>query len=288
MNAKSKRIGTLVAKGIMIAVFSAFFVVPLWLVIMASFTDTVTFVRNGYSFWPKQFSLETYKFVFSNPLILRGLLNSAIITVMVTILSVVVNTAAAYALHEKNMPGHKVLNLLFVFTMFFSTGMVPIVLVIRMLGLYNTFWVLVIPPVINVYNILLIRNYLYSLPASLREAPMIDGANQVQIFVQIIVPVSTPIIATTALMAFVLKWNSYMDVLYYIDYQNNKQLWTAQFAIQEMIKNFKAFTNEQTTLLDQRVVRSATIIVTILPLMLLYPLLQKYFANGMTLGAVKG
>ena len=207
---------------------------------------------------------------------------------MVTVLSVVVNTAAAYALHEKNMLGHKVLNFLFVFTMFFSTGMVPIVLVIRMLGLYNTFWVLVIPPVINVYNILLIRNYLYSLPASLREAPMIDGANQVQIFVQIIVPVSTPIIATTALMAFVLKWNSYMDVLYYIDYQNNKQLWTAQFAIQEMIKNFKAFTNEQTTLLDQRVVRSATIIVTILPLMLLYPLLQKYFANGMTLGAVKG
>ena len=283
---KTKKILPLVLKMIAIAIFSVFFIAPLWLVVMASFTDSITFIKNGYSFWAGKFSLKAYAYVFKDPLVLRGLLNSAIVTVLVTLFSTIVNTAAAYALHEKNMPGHKLLNTLFVFTMFFNTGMIPIVLVIRTLGLWNTFWVLVIPPVINVYNILLIRNYLYGIPASLKEAPLIDGANQIQIFAKIMVPVSTPIIATTALMAFVLKWNSYMDILYYVD-SRNTDLWTIQYVVQDMLNELRSSPDEL-GVMSKSVVQSATIVITILPLMAMFPLLQKYFVNGMTLGAVKG
>ena len=286
MVAAKKKTAGIIIKAIAILVFSAFFIIPLWLVLMASLTDSVTFIQNGYSFWPRKFSFGSFAYVFKNPLVVRGLLNSVFATVSVTTLSVIVNTAAAYVLHEKNLPGHKILNMFFVFTMFFNTGMIPIVLVIRELGMYNTLWVLVIPAVLNVYNILLIRNYFYSVPASMKEAPMIDGADQFQIFIRIMVPVSTPIIATTGLMAFVLKWNSYMDVLYYVS-KDNTSLWTIQFVIQEMLADFKAFSDES-GVMSKGVIQSATMIITILPLMVIFPFLEKYFVDGMTIGAVKG
>jgi ABC-type glycerol-3-phosphate transport system permease component len=169
--------------------------------------------------------------------------------------------------------------------MLFSTGMVPIVLVIRTIGIYNQFLALVIPGVINVYNILLIRNYLYSIPKSLKEAAIIDGAGQIRIFFKIILPVSLPIVATTAMMAFVLKWNSYLDVLYYLS-PDNKDLWTIQYVIMDMLMNFK--TNTEGGVMSKYVVQSATIIITIIPLMCIFPFVQKYFQKGLTLGATKG
>ncbi|MBR1867608.1 MAG: carbohydrate ABC transporter permease [Clostridia bacterium] len=286
MVGRRKNVTMTIVKVIAIVIFSLFFIIPLWLVITASITDSVTFIRDGYSFLPKNVSFKAFAYIFSNPLVVRGLINSTIATVSVTLLSVLVNTSAAYVLHEKNLPGHKLLNTIVVFTMFFNTGMIPIVLVIRAIGMYNSPMVIVIPAVLNVYNILLIRNYFYSLPPSLKEAPMIDGASQFQIFVKVMVPVSTPIIATTALMAFVTKWNSYMDILYYVN-KDNTSLWTIQFVVQEMLADFKAFSSDD-GVMSKGVVQSATIIITILPLMILFPLLQKYFVDGMTLGAVKG
>lgn len=279
-----KNIAMQIAKIVLIGTFTAVFIIPLWLIVMASITEANVFNREGYAFIAKAISFNAYIALFKEPLILRGLLNSTWATLSVTVLSVVVNTSAAYVLHEKNMPGHKILNILFVFTMFFNTGMIPIVLVIMKLGLHNTVPVLIIPGVINVYNILLIRNYFYSVPSSLKEAPLIDGANQFQIFVQIMVPVSTPIIATTALMAFVTKWNSYMDVLYYVE-AGNQSLWTIQYVVQQLLSDGVVL---KTEVASKSVLQSATIVITILPLMLLFPLLQKYFVDGMTIGAVKG
>lgn len=279
-----KNIVMIIAKTATIAIFTAVFIIPLWLVVMASITNATVFNQVGYSFFAKAYSIKAYINIFQDKLIMRGLLNSTWATLSVTALSVIVNTSAAYVLHEKNMPGHKILNTLFVFTMFFNTGMIPIVLVIMKLGLYDTPGVLVVPAVINVYNILLIRNYFYSVPTSLKEAPLIDGANQLQIFTNIMVPVSTPIIATTALMAFVTKWNSYMDVLYYVD-ASHKSLFTIQFVVQQMLADYSALGGEASS---KVVMQSATIVITIFPLMLLFPLLQKYFVDGMTIGAVKG
>lgn len=269
---------------LIIVVLSLFFLLPILIVVAASLTDSLSFIQNGYSLLIKTFSLEGYAYLFKDPAFLRGLLLSTIVTVGVTILSVFVNTLAAYALSEKTMPGHKFLNMIFVFTILFSTGMVPITLVVRNLGLYNNFLVLIIPAVINVYNILLIRNYIYTIPKALKEAAIIDGASRLGVFFRVILPLSIPIIATTGMMAFVLKWNSYMDIMYYID-RDNTALFTIQFIVMEMLSNFRS-TNDG-DIISKYVVQSAAIIVTMIPPMLIFPFLQKYFQKGLTTGAIK-
>lgn len=282
---KIERVFGIISKVLIISLLSLFFLLPLWIVLCASLSDSVSFIKTGYSIFIKEFSLEAYAYVFKDPKILRGLGLSTLVTVLVTVLSMFVNTLAAYALSEKDMPGHKFFNGLFVFTMLFSTGMVPIVLVIDTVGLYNQFWALVIPAVINVYNILLIRNYIYSIPKSLKEAAIIDGAGQIRVFFKVILPVSLPIIATTGMMAFVMKWNSYLDVLYYIS-PDNESLWTIQYVIMEMLSGFK--TSSGDGVMSKLTVQSATIIITIIPLMCVFPFVQKYFQKGLTLGSVKG
>ena len=194
---KIERVFSIITRVLIIGLLSLFFVLPLWIVLCASLSDSVSFIKEGYSIFIKEFSLEGYVYVFKDPRILKGLGLSALVTILVTVLSVLVNTFAAYALSEKEMPGHKFFNGLFVFTMLFSTGMVPIVLVIRTIGLYNQFWALVFPAVINVYNILLIRNYIYSIPKSLKEAAIIDGAGQIRIFFKIILPQALKVFAPT-------------------------------------------------------------------------------------------
>ena len=285
LKTKIERVFALITRILIISLLSLFFILPLWIVLCASLSDSVSFIKTGYSVFIQSFSLEGYVYIFKDPQILKGLGLSTLVTILVTVASMFVNTLAAYALSEKDMPGHKFFNGLFVFTMLFSTGMVPIVLVIRTIGLYNQFWALVIPGVINVYNILLIRNYIYSIPKSLKEAAIIDGAGQIRVFFKVILPVSLPIIATTGMMAFVLKWNSYLDVLYYIS-PDNKDLWTVQYVIMNMLMDFK--TNTEGGVMSKYVVQSATIIITIIPLMCVFPFVQKYFQKGLTLGSVKG
>lgn len=276
-----------IARILLILILSMFFIVPIWILIAASFTDSVTFMKDGYSLIIGKFSFDAYAYVFSNADILKGLLNSVFVTIVVTILSIIVNTLAAYVLSEKDLPGHKILNGIFVFTMLFSSGMVPVVLVIRQLGLYNSYWALTIPAVINVYNILLMRNYFYTIPKSLKEAARVDGANKIQILFEVVLPVSLPIIITTGLMAFVLKWNSYIDILYYVKPgTGGQQFWTIQYVIMQMLSDFETKTDYG--ILSKYVVQSATIIISIVPLLVIFPFLQKYFTQGVTNGAVKG
>lgn len=287
INSKIVNMFAKISKIIVIILISLFFILPIWIVIAASFTDSVAFAQNGYSFFIPKFSLTGYQYIFNNKDILRGLLNSVLFTVIVTIASLIVNTLAAYALSEKKMPGNKIFNKIFVFTMLFSTGMVPIVLVMRQIGMYNKVTALIIPAIINVYNILLIRNYMYSIPQSLKEAAQIDGAGYLRTFFKVILPASVPIIATTGLMAFVLKWNSYMDILYYLEPgEANKQLWTIQYVIMDMLMNFEP-SNEEFGILNKYVIQSGTIIITMIPLLIAFPFVQKYFEKGLTLGSVK-
>ncbi len=282
---KIERVFSIISKVLIIVLLSSFFTIPLLIVLAASLTDSVAFINTGYSLFIKEFSLEAYAYVFKDPAIVRGLLLSIVVTLAVTVLSLFVNTLAAYVLSEKDMPGHKFFNGIFVFTMLFSAGMVPVTLVVRSAGLYNTFWVLIIPAVINVYNILLIRNYIYTIPKSLKEAAIIDGAGRIGVFFRVILPVSLPIVATTGMMAFALKWNSYMDIMYYID-KENTALFTIQYIVMEMLANFQTGTDGG--IMSKYVVQSATIIITIIPLMLLFPFLQRYFQKGLTQGSVKG
>ena len=220
--------------------------------------------------------------------------NSFWITIVTVAISIVVNTLTAYVLAEKELPFSKTLNFLFVFTMFFNAGMIPTYLTIKALGMYNTVWALIIPPTLGVYNVLLIRNFIYSLPKAMTEAAVIDGANYFQVLIKVILPISMPVIVTTALITLIAKWNAWMDILLYISKSETTadgiySLWTVQYYIRTLLNDVAATgSNASGELLNGKQVLSASIVITILPVVLLFPLLQKYFANGITLGAVKG
>ena len=267
------------------------FVLPMWLTVTSSFEDSLEFSKKGYSLYISRFSILAYKRIFEDTLFWSSFLNSVWVTAATVVLSVTVNTLTAYVLHEKDLPFCRTLNFLFVFTMFFSAGMIPTYLIVKSLRLTDTFLALILPPALGVYNILLIRNYLYSLPKSMEEAALVDGANYLQVLLQVIIPVSKPIIVTTALITLIGKWNSWMDVLLYISKTGDhaKSMWTVQYYIHTLLNavgggNVAA---DGSSLQSQQVL-SAAIVITVLPVMLLFPTLQKYFANGITLGSVKG
>ena len=272
-------------KVLIIALLAVFFLVPFWLVITGSFTEEFTFIKNGYSFGIGKFSIAAYQFIFENEHVMRALLNSVFVCVAMVTLSVIVNTVTAYTLAERDMPGHSFFNLVFVFTMFFSAGMVPTFLVIQGIGLYDSLWALILPGVVSVYNILLIRSYFYGVSPSLKEAAYIDGANHVQVLWKIMIPISMPIIITTGLISLVTKWNSWMDVLIYLD-ASSKDKWTLQYVVRQILTEFSSFSADETA--PSNTVKNAIVIITVLPLLIPFPFFQKYFANGITIGSVKG
>ena len=272
-------------KILVIALLGLFFITPMWVVVTGSFTDEIMFLKDGYSFGIGKFSLEAYKFIFSNDNILRAILNSVIVCVAMVMLSVIVNTLTAYVLAERDMPGHSFLNMLFVFTMFFSAGMIPTFLVIKGVGLYDTLLALILPGALSVYNVLLIRSYFYGVSPALKEAAYIDGASHWSILLKVMLPISMPIIITTGLISLVTKWNSWMDVLIYLD-ASSKDKWTLQYVVRQILTEFSSFSAD--TNAPSETVKNAIVIVTVLPLLIPFPFFQKYFANGITIGSVKG
>ncbi len=273
-----------VLKGSFIALFSFIFVLPLWLTVTSSFEESLSFAKHGYSFIIYSFSTDAYEILFADSLFWSSLLNSVWVTAATVALSLAVNVLSAYALSLKKMPLHQFFNVLFVFSMFFNAGMIPTYLIIRSLHMTDSFWALIVPPALGVYNILLIRNYIYSLPSSMEEAALIDGANRFQLLWNVVVPVSMPIIVTTAFMTLIAKWNSWMDILLYVSKnEEGRVFWTVQYYLRYLRE---AVSQNSSVGSDQML--SASIVVTVLPVCILFPFLQKNFANGIALGAVKG
>ncbi len=279
---------TTVANYVLMIAISLLFLIPFWVVLTASFTDEITFNLTGYSLGIKKFSLAAYKFLLlRESTFLRSIFNSVLVTMLTVLLSMAVNVLTAYALSRKSMPGHKALNVFFVFTMFFNGGMVPTFLVVKGVGLFDTIWALILPQALGVYNVLLIRNYFYSIPASMEEAAVIDGAKSIQVLCKILIPVSKPIILTTALMTAVTKWNSWMDVLLYLSY-SSKHLWTMQYMVRQILTDIEGLVGSTGEILPTQTVQSAAIIVSVVPLLLVFPFVQRFFRDGLTMGAVKG
>ena len=274
-----------VEKGIFIAVFTFIFLLPLWLMLTSSFEESLSFARHGYSLVVYSFSTAAYEILFSDSLFWSSMLNSVWVTLATVALSLVVNVLTAYALSKKEMPLHKFFNFLFVFSMFFNAGMIPTYLIIRSLGMVDSFLALIIPPALGVYNILLIRNYIYSLPRAMEEAAMMDGANWFQLLWDVVIPVSKPVIVTTAFITLISKWNSWMDILLYISKtEEGHAFWTVQYYLRYLREAVGATNSAVGS--DQ--VLSASIVVTVLPVCILFPFLQKNFSSGISLGAVKG
>ncbi len=282
-----------IVNGLIIAILCVTFILPFWMMIISSFTEEISLRVNGYKLFPSAFSAAGYEYIFSSSdyNILRAIINSVIISVSGTVLSVAVSLITAYALSKKYVVGIKGINVFYIITMFFAGGTIPLYLVIRGIGLYDTIWALIIPSMFSLYHIILVRSYFYSLPAALEEAAMIDGANDFKILVSVFLRISVPMVLTIAFFMFVDRWNSWMDALLYLGQsEKSKSLRPLQFVLKQILEN-----SENSGGLDGSAAitpvlsaKSAAVVIAIAPLLAIFPIIQRYFVNGITIGAVKG
>ena len=266
--------------------------VPLVYVVLASFMDPNVLNNQGLSFNFKDWTLDAYRRVLENDMIWRGFANSFFYSAAFTVISVFVTLLAAYPMSKKEFVGRKFFNIIFVITMFFGGGMIPTFILINNLHMVNTIWAILLPGAFNVWNMILARTYFQSIPTELREASALDGASEIQHFFKIMLPVCKPIIAVLALWSFVGMWNSYFDAMIYIrnDAKQPLQVFLRRILIlaQTQADMEEAAGYGQTLANLEALMRYAVIVVSSLPLLIVYPFLQKYFSEGITLGAVKG
>lgn len=277
---------------VLLAAFVLLIIIPLVYVIVASFMDPVVLNNEGITFDFSKWSLEGYRRVFKDDMILRGFLNSIFYSVSFAFISVAVTLLAAYPLSKKEFVGRNFFNMLFVITMFIGGGLMPTYLLMDKLKLINTPWAILLPGAINVWNIMLAKTYFRSLPKELREASAIDGASELKHFFKIVLPVCKPIIAVLMLYQFVGQWNSYFDAMIYLD---DAKLQPLQLVIRSiLIQNTPAtgmIADIQSTAEMSKIaelLKYSTIVISSLPLLIMYPFFQKYFDKGIMVGSVKG
>ena len=282
----------LIAGYILLGLFVVAIILPVIYIILASFIDPVTLQNSGITFDFSKWTLTAYERVMSNAQIWVGFKNAVIYSILFTILSVVVTLLAAYPMSRPDFRGRGFFNIIFVITMFFGGGLIPTYLLISDLGMLDTIWAILLPGAFSVWNMIIARTYYMGIPADLQEAAEVDGATELTYFFRILLPVCTPIIATIAMWQFVGMWNSYFDAMIYLNSASKQplQLVLRSILIQNqpepgMVSDMQS-TAERAQLAE--LLKYATIIISSLPLMLMYPFFQKYFDNGIMAGAVKG
>lgn len=238
------------------------------------------------NFVPEGFTTFNFKYVFTDAGFWRALGVSLFVVVFGTLLSVIVMFSAAYALSKKDFPFRRGIMVFFIITMIFSGGMVPNYIVVRELGLTGTPWALILPSVVQVYNLILIRSYLEGLPSELEESAGIDGANSLQIMFKVLLPVSMPCVASVSLFTAVTFWNNYTSALLYLG--TDEKWYPLSLYILNYIQTSPDVLDTSMAAIQKANIESAMIIVSIIPILLVYPFVLKYFTKGVTVGAVKG
>ena len=269
-----------------VCVFALMCFIPFLLVVIYSFTPYDLYLKNHFDFFPDRLTLDAYQMVMQYQYIWTGYRNTIFITVTGTALSMILLVVTAYPLTKRDLKGRNVMMTLWIITMFFSGGMIPNYFLIRSMGLLNSLWSLVLPSLLGCYNLVLMKNYIRGLPESLEEAARIDGANDLVVLLRIVLPLCKPILATLALFTAVGFWNSYFSAIIYI---TKRPKWPLQLVLRELL--FESAANEVAAM-DERVstpflLKMASIVVASVPIMCIYPLLQKYFMTGLVLGGVK-
>lgn len=279
---------------LILAVIMISIIYPIWFVLVASFTNPLEIYENPFLIWPKEFNFESYKLVFRDKDFVTGFINSVLYTVVGTTVNVVMNICGAYPLSKRNFKGKKFLMLMFTFTMFFSGGMIPTFLLIDQLGLMNTFWVMIIPSAVGMYNIIIMRTYFQSrIPPDLEEAAKVDGCTNFRLLLQIVLPLSIPIIAVIALYYGVGRWNEYFAAMMYI---SDRRLYPLQLVLREILLQNQASdmmdivtdSGYSDRMMARLGLKYAVIVVSTVPIFVIYPLVQKFFAKGVMVGAIKG
>ncbi|MDF2644695.1 MAG: binding-protein-dependent transport system inner rane component [Paenibacillus sp.] len=265
---------------------------PFLNVLAISFNDSVDTVKGGIHIWPRAFTLQNYESIFRFPGLIRGFQNSVLRTVIGSILGVTSASMVAFVLARRDFQARRPISMLFALTLYFTGGLIPGYMLIRDLHMINTFWVYILPGMLGVWNVFIIRSYMDGLPYALQESAKIDGANDFTIYWKVILPLCQPVLATIALFIAVGHWNSWFDTFLYNS--SNAKLTTLQFELMKVLQSTQSGNESHNPNLTQNVakvspesVKMAITMVVSLPILLVYPFLQKYFVKGITLGAVK-
>lgn len=262
------------------------FLLPLLNVLASSFSDPNAVIAGDVGLFPVKFTIDGYKRVFQRDSLIRGFGNTLLYTFIGTIIQVSLQMLCAYPLSRKDFKGRKVVNLILILTMFVSGGMIPTYLLISQLHMLNTIWAIIIPGCVSVFNIIVIRTYINSsIPYELQEAARIDGCGDFGIFFRIILPLSKPILFVMILYAVVGYWNSYFNALMYIQ---NTDLFPLQRVLQDLLVTNSGSIGSGVDIAASEQLKYVIIVVSSLPLLIMYPFFQKYFEKGVTIGGMKG
>lgn len=264
---------------------------PFLNVVAISFSTYTSYIQNPFMIFPKEFSMEGFTFVFKNGLLLDSYKNTIIVTIVSSIFSLILTVLTAYPLSKKHLRGRKIFMNLLIFTMLFNGGLIPNFYLIRSLGWIDSLWALIVPGALGAYNVILMKSFFETLPESLEESARMDGASELTVLTRIILPLSMPIIATILLFVAVSHWNSFFSAIIYI---RSPKKWTLQLVLREILLSANnqmlasGGNSAEVSQVPSETLQYATLVVVILPIMCVYPFLQKYFVKGVTLGAVKG
>lgn len=283
---KKKISGFMVCNYAFFAIMGLLMLYPFWYVVMYSFSDPSRTSLSNLYLIPDGFSLETYKHAFKKQILLTGFGNTVFLAVVGTGMNMLFSVLLAYPLSREEFPGKKYIHGFILFPMLFGGGMIPTYLVIKQLGLIDSIWSLICVSLVNVYNLLILCRFFKGIPQSLIEAARIDGCGEFGILVRIMLPLSRAVLATIALFYAVHHWNGFMEATIYI---NTDSRWPLQVVLRNIIQMVSAdLSGGDTMFMNPENFKMAAIVITVFPIVCVYPFLQKHFTQGVMLGAVKG
>lgn len=277
--------------GSILTIFVIVTLYPIWNTLAISFNNAIDALRGGIYLWPRKWTLDNYATVLQKKNIMTGLWVSVLRTGVAVVLQLSVTALLSFVLSRKNFIFAKPISLFYVLTMYVNGGLIPTFLLFKGLGLTNNFWVYILPGMVSAFNMLVIRTYMNGLPDSLEESAMIDGAGYFTVFLKVIVPLCKPVFATIALFIAVGQWNSWFDTMLYNRMSDN--LTTLQYELMKLLSSVSQQSGNaqtaqySTAQVTTTSVRAAATILTCVPIVALYPFLQRYFITGLTIGGVK-
>lgn len=267
---------------------------PLWTVAVASFSNPMELYQKTFLLLPTEWTLDSYKLVFRDKDFIMGLGNSVFYTVTGTAINVILNICGAYPLSKRRLKGKNVLMILFTFTMFFSGGMIPTYVLVSRLGLLDTVWAILLPSAIGMYNIIIMRTYFQTtIPQELEDAAAVDGCTNFHFLIKIVLPLSLPVVMVVTLYYGVGRWNDYFSAMMYV---THRRLYPLQLVLREILLQNLAgdmlHTATDAGYADRMIARMglkyAVIVISTLPILIVFPFVQRFFAKGMMIGAIKG
>jgi putative aldouronate transport system permease protein len=294
MMVEDRSIGSRVFQAVnytMLLLLAVIMILPFIHVIAASFATAQELAVKKFILFPTTFSLDAYRYIFSTNMIARSLTVSIGITVLGTAFSMLVTILMAYGLSRRDLDGRRTIMFLVVFTMLFNGGMIPTFLIVNAVGLIDTFAALIVPTALSAFNLIILRNFFANLPEGLEESAKIDGCNDFGILFRIVLPLSMPAIATISLFYAVTYWNTYMHAILYL---NDASKWPIQIILRQVVVLASGMNVDNSDFgadfitPPEQTVKMAVIVVATIPVLLVYPFLQKHFAKGALLGSIKG